>query len=404
MTVAQLAARQIDQFQDEWHALNVRPADVHPRATQEIPKMIEVIQGLIDKDLAYPAGGDVYFRVDRQPDYGKLSRRNLDDMIAGRRIEANSQKQHPMDFTLWKAAKEGEPAWDSPWGQGRPGWHIECSAMALRYLGEQIDVHGGGMDLIFPHHENEIAQSEAFSGRIPFVRHWMHNAMMQLGTEKMSKSLGNIITLRDGLDRYGADAIRLFVLGGQYRSPLTYSEDSLAASARGAERLRAAAVLLPDEADGAIDTAAYRDRFIAAMDDDLGTAQALASLFDLSREINRVRDSGQPAAAAVTLLRELGGVLGLTFHRKERQSDAAPFVQLLVEVRDTLRDKKEYALGDQIRDTLSGLGIALEDSRDGTTWRTTSPGTTRREPRDPSDPPSELDDPSDNKTASILRF
>jgi cysteinyl-tRNA synthetase len=400
--VAELATRQIEQFQQEWHALNIRPADVHPRATQEIPKMIEVIQGLIDRDLAYPASGDVYFRVAQQPDYGKLARRNLDDMIAGSRVETNTQKEHPMDFTLWKAAKEGEPAWDSPWGQGRPGWHIECSAMALRYLGEQIDLHGGGMDLVFPHHENEIAQSEAFTGKIPFVRHWMHNAMMQLGDEKMSKSLGNIITLREGLDRYGADAIRLFVLGGQYRSPLTYSEESLAASARGAERLRGAAALIADEADGDIDTAAYRDRFIAAMDDDLGAAQALASLFDLAREINRVRDSGQPAAAAVALLRELGGVLGLTFHTEERQSDAAPFVQLLVEIRETLRAKQEYALGDHIRDTLSNLGISLEDGRDGTTWRSHSPTTARPDPlSDQARPP---DDPTDSKSADTLRF
>jgi cysteinyl-tRNA synthetase len=402
ISVAELAARQIEQFQKEWHALNIRPADVHPRATQEIPKMIEVIQGLVDRDLAYPAGGDVYFRVAQQPGYGKLARRNLDDMIAGSRVETNTQKEHPMDFTLWKAAKEGEPAWDSPWGQGRPGWHIECSAMSLRYLGEQIDLHGGGMDLVFPHHENEIAQSEAFTGKVPFVRHWMHNAMMQLGDEKMSKSLGNIITLRDGLDRYGADAIRLFVLGGQYRSPLTYSEESLAASARGAERLHGAAALIAGEADGAIDTAAYRDRFIAAMDDDLGAAQALAALFDLAREINRVRDSGEPAGAGVALLRELGGVLGLTFHVEERQSDAAPFVQLLIDVRETLRAKKEYALGDQIRDTLSDLGISLEDGHDGTTWRSSTPLAPPPAPRN--DAPTASDDPTDSKSASTLRF
>ena len=373
ISVPGLAAQQIDRFQQEWRELNIRAADVHPRATQEIEKMQEVIAGLIAQDAAYAADGDVYFRVQSPPDYGKLANRNLDDMIAGARIEQNTRKAHPMDFTLWKGAKPGEPAWDSPWGPGRPGWHIECSAMALRYLGEQIDLHGGGMDLIFPHHENEIAQSETFTGKQPFVGHWVHNAMMQLGDEKMSKSLGNIITLREGLERYGADGLRLFILGGHYRSPLTYSEESLVASARGAERLRiAAAATLPD-GDGAIDVDAPRQRFIAAMEDDLGTPQALAVLFDLAHQINRAAAEGRPAGAALALLRELAGILGLRLEAREQGAAAAPFIDLLVDVRRRLREASQYELADQVRDALQEHGISLEDGRDGTLWRAAAP-------------------------------
>ena len=373
ISVPELAGQQIDRFQQEWRELNIRAADVHPRATQEIEKMQEVISGLIQKDAAYPAAGDVYFRVQSPPDYGKLSNRSLDDMIAGARIEQNSHKAHPMDFALWKGAKPGEPAWDSPWGPGRPGWHIECSAMALRYLGEQIDLHGGGMDLIFPHHENEIAQSEGYTGQAPFVTHWVHNAMMQLGGEKMSKSLGNIISLRQGLDQYGADGLRLFILNGHYRSPLTYSEESLVASARGAERLRiAASVTLPD-GDGDFDVDASRARFRAAMDDDLSTPQALAVLFDLAHELNRAATGGRPAGATLALLRELGSVLGLRFEAREQGALAAPFIDLLVDVRRRLRDAKQYELADQVRDDLLANGVVLEDSRDGTQWRTAAP-------------------------------
>ena len=241
-----------------------------------------------------------------------------------------------MDFTLWKGAKEGEPAWESPWGPGRPGWHIECSAMALHYLGEQVDLHGGGMDLIFPHHENEIAQSEAATGAVPFVRHWVHNAMMQLGDEKMAKSLGNIITIRAALDTYGPDGIRLFVLNGHYRIPTALLRGEPAGGQRGAERLRLA-LTLPlvepgdDAGDSANDSDDARQRFIAAMDDDLGTPQALAVLFDLAHAINRARDAGRGAGAAVATLRELGGVLGLRFEAPAASLGGAPFIDLLVE-------------------------------------------------------------------------
>ena len=383
ISVAELADHQIDRFQQEWHELNVAPADVHPRATEEIPQMLALIQGLVDRGLAYPAQGDVYFRVHEKEGYGKLSHRSLDDMIAGARLEPNPAKDHPMDFVLWKGAKEGEPSWESPWGAGRPGWHIECSAMVLRYLGEQIDLHGGGMDLIFPHHENEIAQTEAFSGAVPFVRHWMHNAMMQLGDEKMSKSLGNIITLREGLDRFGPDALRLFVLNGHYRSPLSYSEESLVAAARGAERLRTALDADLPPGDGDDDVSGVRERFIAALDDDLGTPQALALLFDLAHTINRARDAGQPAAAAAALLRELGGVLGLRFQAASARPDAAPFIDLLVTLRADLRAQGEFALADQVRARLLALGITLEDGRQGTTWRPAEPALEAPAPPDP---------------------
>ena len=374
ISVPELADRQIQAFEAEMRELNVRPADIHPRATQEIPQMQEVIGRLVEAGVAYPADGDVYFRVRKPADYGKLAHRSLEQMVAGARVEVGAGKEHPMDFTLWKGAKEGEPAWESPWGPGRPGWHIECSAMALHYLGEQVDLHGGGMDLIFPHHENEIAQSEAATGAVPFVRHWVHNAMMQLGDEKMAKSLGNIITIRAALDTYGPDGIRLFVLNGHYRSPLRYSEGSLLAAQRGAERLRLA-LTLPlvepgdDAGDSANDSDDARQRFIAAMDDDLGTPQALAVLFDLAHAINRARDAGRGAGAAVATLRELGGVLGLRFEAPAASLGGAPFIDLLVEVRTGLRAAQQFEWADRIRTRLAELGIALEDGRDGTTWR-----------------------------------
>ncbi len=239
--VKELTEKYTERYFEDMDALNILRAHVYPRATQEIPKIIEVVNGLIDKGFAYATGGIVYFRVRRDPDYGKLSHRTLDQMMAGARIEVGEEKEDPMDFVLWKAAKPGEPAWDSPWGKGRPGWHIECSAMSLRYLGEQLDIHGGGQDLVFPHHENEIAQSEGFTGKKPFVKYWMHNGLLQMGAEKMSKSLGNLITIREALEKYSADALRIFVLSSYYRSPLTYSEEALEAAEKGAERLRQAA-------------------------------------------------------------------------------------------------------------------------------------------------------------------
>ena len=373
ISVTELAERQIAAFMQEWRELQIQPADVHPRATEEIPQMLELIGSLIERGMAYPAGGDVYFRVRRMRGYGKLSGRALEDMISAEPTDIGIAKEHPMDFTLWKGAKPGEPQWDSPWGPGRPGWHIECSAMSIRYLGEQIDLHGGGMDLIFPHHENEIAQSEAFSSRQPFVRHWVHNAMMQVGSEKMSKSTGKIVRLREGLDRFGADGLRMFVLGGHYRSPLTYSEESLAASARGAERLRLAATLPIADGAGGFDPAPLRARFVQALEDDLNTPQALAVLFDLARTVNRARADGEPAGVARDALVELGGVLGLQFAAASGAEDAAPFVELLIEVRAALRAARQFELADQVRSRLSELGIVLEDGREGTRWRRAEP-------------------------------
>jgi len=396
ITVSELAERQIASFMGEWRELGIAPADVHPRATEEIPQMIDLIDGLIEKGMAYPAGGDVYYRVREMPGYGKLSGRTLEDMISAEPTDIGVEKEHAMDFTLWKGAKPGEPQWASPWGPGRPGWHIECSAMSIRYLGEQIDLHGGGMDLIFPHHENEIAQSEGFSGQDPFVRHWMHNAMMQVGGEKMSKSTGKIVALREGLDRYGADGLRMFVLGGHYRSPLTYSEESLLSAARGAERLRTAATLPLVEGDGEIDPSEARETFISALEDDLNTPQALAVLFELAREINRARAEDRPAGLARDALVELGGVLGLGFAgvSASGESDAGPFIDLLVSIRQELRGAKQYELADSVRDRLTELGVALEDTRDGTRWRRVQP-----EPEAVEEEPG-----ADSLVESALRF
>ena len=256
-------------------------------------------------------GGNVYFRVGKLSDYGKLSKRSLEQMMAGARVEVGEAKEDPMDFVLWKAAKPGEPIWDSPWGKGRPGWHIECSAMSIKFLGEQIDIHGGGQDVVFPHHENEIAQSESFTGKKPFVKYWMHNGLMQMGTEKMSKSLGNLITIREALKRYSADGIRVFVLSSYYRSPLTYTEEAIDAAQVGAERLARVANKENQAGKGkALDAAPYHQRFIEAMDDDFNTPQALAALFDLARDINRAEEEGMNVVQGRETLKESGRVTG----------------------------------------------------------------------------------------------
>ena len=368
--------------------------------------MIEIVQGLIEKEFAYAVGGNVYFRVRNMSDYGKLSHRTLDSMMAGARVEAGEDKEDPMDFILWKESKPGEPSWESPWGRGRPGWHIECTAMSIKYLGEQIDIHGGGQDVVFPHHENEIAQSESFTGKKPFVKYWMHNGLLQMGEEKMSRSVGNLITIREALQKYSADAIHVFVLGSYYRSPLTYTEEALEAAERGAERLRQA--VLRDDAGGkgeTLDAAPYRNKFVDAMNDDFNTPQGLAVLFDLAREINQAVDKGIGTAQARETLKELGGVLGLTFQEPEeapldlnlldeiRESMIAKirrekmeyvfdrvadnpdsesmdgYLNLLRDLREALREKKQYQLADEIRSKLDELGIALEDTSAGTVWK-----------------------------------
>ena len=371
----ELVKRYIDAYMADMRDLNVLPADEYPHATREIPDMIRMIEGLIDKGFAYVAPSqqseysDVYYRVSAKDDYGKLSHRTQESLLAGARVESGEEKENPADFALWKGAKAGEPSWDSPWGKGRPGWHIECSAMSLRYLGERIDIHGGGEDLIFPHHENEIAQSEAYTGVAPFVRYWLHNAWVKMGEEKMSKSLGNFITIRDGLKAVGGDGLRLWILTSHYRKPLTFTEETLEAAKQGAARLRTAARAPSDDGDGGIDLAAMRERFIAAMDDDLNTPQALAVLFDIAKELNRARDEGRGVHAAQALLLELADVLGLRLEAMQETIEAAPFIEMLVQIRTELRTAKQWALADRIRDGLAALNIGLEDTPQGTTWK-----------------------------------
>ena len=371
--VEELADRYIDEFFRTMDALNIQRAHVYPRATQEIKPIVATIEDLVGKGYAYPAGGDVYFRVTRSPDYGKLSRRTLDGMMAGARVEVDQQKEHPMDFVLWKGAKPGEPAWESPWGPGRPGWHIECTSMSMTYLGQDLDIHGGGQDLIFPHHENEIAQSEACSGHEPFSRYWVHNGLLQLGRDKMSKSLGNLVSVEEALEQFDADSLRLYFLSSHYRSPLQFNEEGCAAMERSGERLRHALSWSDTGAGEPLDPEPHRSQFMASMDDDLNTPRALAALFDLAREINRARDADRSVGEAQKTLRHLGGILGLAFEGRDPESGdhlvAAPFIQLLLDTRAELRRAKQYALADQIREGLDRHGVTVEDTPDGAQWQ-----------------------------------
>ncbi len=379
-----LAERYIREFDQHLEDLGVLQPHVKPRVTQEIDWIIKMVKGLEDKGYAYAVDGDVYFRVTKDDDYGKLSGRKLDEMVAGARIEVDERKEHPMDFALWKAAKPGEPSWESPWGQGRPGWHIECSAMNLHHLGEQLDIHGGGADLIFPHHENEIAQSESYTGK-PYVRYWMHNGMLQMGGEKMSKSLGNLVTIEDFLAEHEADVLRMMVLSSHYRSPLKFTEETITQAEKALERLRggmrpahANAPGTSEDVLAALDeqTEKARTGFETAMDDDFNAAAALGHLFDLVRLINQARDAGATAGQlqpAQQTLRDLAGVLGLDLTKqppqKQGHAEAAPFIDLLVEIRSDLRAAKQWALADKIRDRLTEMGVLLEDTPGGTLWR-----------------------------------
>jgi cysteinyl-tRNA synthetase len=380
-----LAQRYIQEYDRHITDLNVLPASVYPRATNEIDNITSMIKGLIEKGYAYEAEGNVYFSVESDEDYGKLSGRKLDDMQAGARVEVDERKRNPLDFALWKASKPGEPAWASPWGPGRPGWHIECSAMNLHHLGEQIDIHGGGNDLIFPHHENEIAQTESLTGK-PFARYWMHNGMLQLSGEKMSKSIGNLVTVEEFLGDHEPDVLRMMVLNSNYRNPLTFNDEVIEQAERSLERLRTAlrpAYLTADQTSQqtsedigkALQDQVYatRQAFLVSMDDDFNTAGALGHLFDLVRAINQARDAGadqDTLRPAQDLLLELSGVFGLQLEKPEKETgEIAPFVELLLEIRQELRKQKLWSLSDVIRDRLADLGITLEDTKEGTIWR-----------------------------------
>ena len=376
-----LSQHYIEDYTNDLRNLNVLPATSYPQVSKTMPLIIKFIGGLIEKEHAYPApNGDVYFRIVSDEDYGRLSGRKLEDMQAGARIEVSEQKQHPMDFALWKAAKPGEIFWESPWGRGRPGWHIECSAMNLAELGEQIDIHGGGNDLIFPHHENEIAQSESFTGK-EFARYWVHNGMLQLGGEKMSKSIGNIVSIKEFLSQRPADVMRMLVLNGTYRAPLMFNDETLDAAEKNVERLKSALRPASSSAKGlAPETITYlastsnsaKSNFIEAMDNDFNTAGAVAALFELVKAINTARDNGATGAQlkpAQDVFHELTGVLGLKLEEKKGPGDADKFVDLLIEVRSDVRKQKLWVLSDRIRDKLKELGVTIEDSKDGTTWR-----------------------------------
>ena len=389
VSAQEISDRYIEEYRTDMASLGVAPADIEPKATEHVPQMIVLIERLIARGVAYPVEGDVYFEVRRFPGYGKLSGKNLEELQAGARVEVDERKRDPMDFALWKATKPGEPSWKSPWGQGRPGWHIECSAMAMQYLGEVLDVHGGGEDLIFPHHENEIAQSEAATGK-PFARYWLHNGFVNLAAEKMSKSLGNTLTIKDLVRRHDPEALRLYLLGTHYRHPLEFGDERIVEAGRALARLRS----LKDEADriasrgtpapgpdhGLFDeVAAHRARFEAAMDDDFNTPQALGVLFDLARVLHGAREQvaqGTAGAGAFLLgvgeLVMLARVLGLLEGaRKEAVVDPQlkARIESLVYLRQEARRRRDFGEADRLRDELTRLGVLIEDTRDGTTWK-----------------------------------
>jgi cysteinyl-tRNA synthetase len=388
--VAEHWARVYDQITD---ALGVLPPDIAPRASGHIPEMLELIGRLVDQGLAYQAGADVYFAVGKWPEYGKLSGRDLSELQAGARVEVNPDKRDPLDFALWKGAKPGEPTWDSPWGPGRPGWHIECSAMASKYLGRGFDIHGGGEDLIFPHHENEIAQSEGATGE-PFARYWLHNAFLELKGEKMAKSLGNVVSPRELLRRHRGVVLRYAFLGAHYRRPLEFSEEALADAAASYDRLATFAVNAdravagPLAGDGGAgeagpgpyagpDPGGWRGRFRAALDDDLNVPAALAVLFDLVAEANPLiarAERDDPAAAAdlrdrLASFLDLAGLLGFTpLADLPDPATIRPLLDLLLDLRERARAARDFATADMVRDRLAALGIRVEDRKGGPRW------------------------------------
>lgn len=376
----EIAEKYIAEFWTDAKGLGVRPATVHPKATENMDMIQEIISALIKKGYGYVAeNGDVYFRTRRFDEYGKLSHQPLDDLESGARIAVGEIKEDPLDFALWKAAKPDEPSWPSPWSDGRPGWHIECSAMARRYLGETIDIHGGGQDLIFPHHENEIAQSECCNG-VPFAHYWMHNGYINVDNKKMSKSLNNFFTVRDVAKEYGYEPIRFFLISSSYRSPINYNTEIIEQGIGALDRLynckNAMAFALESAPDGAEDAdfaakvAARREQFIAAMDDDLNTADGIAALFELVKDINKVLADGatkQTVLCGKQLFDELTDVLGFCYAREESGDDDAE-IEALIEARAVARQQKNWAEADRIRDELKNRHIVLEDTPQGVKW------------------------------------
>lgn len=385
----EVAQKYIRAYYEDAFALGILPADVYPRATDHIPEMLALITKLIEKGYAYVKDGSVYFSVRKFPDYTKLSGKNIDELIEGARVEVDENKEDPLDFALWKKSKPEEPiAYNSPWGLGRPGWHIECSAMSMRYLGETFDIHSGGIDLIFPHHTNEIAQSQAATGRL-FAKYWIHNGFVNIGGEKMSKSLGNILLVRELLKKYPGEVIRLFILSAHYRSPLDFSEKALEEHAQALMRVYACLQVINDLCSNFaglnfIDSTSQhelvqntKDAFISAMDDDFNTAKALGAVFELVNTLNQNMASSQPdktlLLAGKKTIQELGNILGL-FQEKEFLDNLGgklipELIQILIDIRQTLRERRDYALADTIRSRLQMLNIALEDRPGRTTWR-----------------------------------
>ncbi len=408
ISVRELTEEYIGEYHKDMDALGVQRADVSPRATEHIPDMIEMIRCLVEKGIAYAADtGDVYYDISKFETYGKLSRRSTEELESGHRIEPGAGKKNPLDFALWKASKPGEPAWESPWGEGRPGWHLECSVMSSRYLGDRFDIHGGGNDLVFPHHENEIAQSEGCMGH-GWVRYWMHNGMVHINHEKMSKSSGNFFTIKTVLGEHPAEAIRFFLLGTHYRHPVDYSDQVMLEARKGLDRLYNSILRLRQNAPGGagdlkprMEEAAgrFRERFTAAMDDDFNTAKALGHLFDFMRESNAVLQEGgwripeEAARPALEAYEEMGKVLGLFglepeewFRQPQRgvaQADGAEEggeelsngdlldrdIEELISQRGEAREQKDFSEADRIRDELAALGILLEDGPSGTIWK-----------------------------------
>ena len=371
-TIDKISNKYITQHVNSLSKLNVLPADHAPKATEEIKEMINMINVLISKDMAYETNGDCYFRVNKFETYGKLSKRNIEEMLAGARIDINENKEHPMDFALWKKQISDEPGWESPWGIGRPGWHIECSAMSMKYLGQNLDIHGGGRDLIFPHHENEIAQSEAFSENVPFSTIWMHNGLINLKSEKMSKSLGNIISINDLLKKYSPAAIRMFFISGNYKNPLEYDESILNANEKAIQRLKQTIQLKSSDSVNELNSKQFVDKFHKSMNADLNTSLALGSIFELSKSINQSYNQNININKSQNNLLELLSTLGIDIKSeniKPKQEIDTNKIEKLIKDRNEFRKNKNYTKADEIRDELDSMGITIYDSEDETKWR-----------------------------------